>query len=87
MANLNQIPIPPVSANINDLHKHIIELNNWTKNMFLVGTQATHMNQNELTKIVSVNDLSNAGKIFFNTDESKMQKSTIVSNNLTISDF
>lgn len=83
----NQIPTPPQNPDLIALHKHIIQLNNWLGNMFLTGNQATHLTQDTLNKMTSNNDLKQAGKIFYNTDMNKMQKATIVSGNLTITDF
>ena len=83
----NQIPTPPLNPDLVEIHKHIIQFNNWLGNMFLTGNQATHLDQNTLNKMVSTNDLKQAGKIFFNTGNNKTQKATIVSGNLIISDF
>jgi hypothetical protein len=87
MENQNQLPTPPMSADLVQIHKYLLSLNNWLKLFSQTGVQATNLGQSQLDAMVSANDLTQAGKIFFNTNTLKTQKATVVTGNLTITDF
>lgn len=87
LTNQNQLPSPPTSADPAHMHKYLLSLNNWLATFCLTGVQATNLGQSQLTAMVTANDFTQAGKIFYNIDTHKTQKATIVAGNLTITDF
>jgi len=87
LTNQNQLPKPPMSPDLQLMHKYLLSLHNFLQKFCLVGVQATQLGQSQLDAMVSANDLSQSGKIFYNIDTDKTQKATIVSGNLTITDF
>lgn len=75
-ANVN-IPKPPDTANIDEMHKHMLSLYTFLQQNFGAGTQSTFFSQNQLNQMVSNNDLKQAGKIFMNSDTGKINAAIV----------
>lgn len=80
-------PDPPLEMTNEAIHKHLLDLNIYLKGMSSLGLQTTQIPSTALDEMVSTNDLSQSGKMFYDMDNNVMKKAIIVAGNLTIETF
>lgn len=63
-----QIPIPPAEADLETLHRYILTLSNWLRDLFIQGLQMPSFTQTEIDAMTAA---TQAGKLFFNSTTGK----------------
>lgn len=66
-----QIPALPATKNIDELHDYLVSLDLFLQNAFANGTQIDFATANDIS---GMSNLSQAGKIFYKSDESDPTK-------------
>jgi hypothetical protein len=78
------IPKPPDSADVNEMHKWMLDMYVWAVEAFTKGLQAPFFSQSQID---GMTELSQAGRIFFNNDTGKFMGGEVDSSALTIKTF
>jgi len=78
------IPKPPDSPNLQEMHEWMLSFYGFYTTNHATGTQAPFFSQTQLNKMVSENDLEQAGKVFMNNDTGTLNAATIVAGNLVM---
>ena len=75
------IPKPPDSPDLKEIHKHLLDLSVFLNTHFSSGTQSPFFSQNQLNQM---SQLSQAGKVFMNHTTGKINVGEISGGNLVI---
>ena len=78
------IPKPPVTADLDELHKWATSLNIWIGQNMGTGLQTTLLSADQLSAVTEKKD---AAKIFYNNDTGEMHASVMSGGNLVIKKF
>ena len=78
------IPKPPDSANIEEMHAWMLSFYSFYVTNHATGSQAPFFSQSQLNQMVSENNLEQAGKVFMNNDTGELNVGTIVAGNLVM---
>ncbi len=82
------IPIISDRPDLNELHSWAKSMVIWLSNLHLNGLQATPTTTAQINQMVSVNDLAQSGKLFFNSDDGQNYKAEVTGGNtLSIKPF
>lgn len=75
------IPKPPDSPDINEMHKHLLSMYMFLNTHLSTGTQSPFFTQSQLDQMT---DLSQAGRVFMNHTTGKLNVGEVESGNLVI---
>jgi hypothetical protein len=78
------VPKPPEDPNLQEMHKWIQDMYTWATTHFPKGLLLTFFTQDQVNQI---NQLSEAGKIFFNYTTGKFMGCEVDSGNLVVKTF
>lgn len=82
-----QTVIPPLTNDPNAIVTHLKALEGWLQGLFTNGLQSTMVTESQLDSIVTQNDFTAAGKIFYTTDTDKFYGIKISGSNLVKKEF
>lgn len=60
-----QMPTPPSTPNVAEMHRYILSLSNWLKLLHLTGLQVTQLDSVQFSGLTG---LENVGKLYFVID-------------------
>ena len=75
------IPKPPDSADINEMYKWMLDIYTWSTQNLASGHQLTFFTQDQVSKM---NNLEQAGKVFFNHTTGKAMLGEVVAGVLSV---
>jgi len=82
-----ELPVPPAAATPEEMHRWMLSMYNWLKNMFLSGNQMPHLTAQQLTDMQTANQQFQSGKIFYDHDNNAFKGGVLVGGNLSIKTF
>lgn len=62
-------PSPPTSADVNKMHKYLLSLDGWLKQVIINGVQTPFMSANQITAMLTP---ENAGKFVIKSETGKI---------------
>lgn len=65
-------PTPPVTANLQDMHRHMLAMDSWFKSVITNGVQTPFLDETSLAKIVTNNSVEYSGRMFINSTTGKI---------------
>ncbi len=82
-----QIPVPPESADPEELLRYLKSQHNQNKNLYLTGLQVTMVTSADISKMTSENQLSQVAKLFYDTDSDKYYRTKKSGSNLVVEEW